>query len=257
MPPAVPPPPKSLIHSWKISPFYQKWVDVQGLPVLGSAKVSDYALLEASYLATQLLKGRDDICKSMIAGRVRIAIMAYNERTIDIPEHSDLTPPDYWNRRARGLGATPSRPAISGAEENLLAFPGDPYKGENIFVHEFSHAIHERGIRPLDPTFDTQLKQCYDSARAKGLWISTYALTNPAEYWAEGAQSWFDCNADKNASHNGVKTREALEKYDPDLAKLLQSTFRNHSWRYVPIENRLDKDHLKGYDSTKSPRFVW
>jgi hypothetical protein len=253
-------PPQSLVSTWKLSPFYEKWVDVDGLPVLGSRNVSDYALLEAAYLATQMLHGRSDVRKAMIAGRVRIAIMAYNERTIDIPEHSDLTPKDYWNRRARGLGATPSRPAISGAEENLLAFPGDPYKGENIFLHEFAHALHEMGLRVVDKTFDAKLKTCYESAKSKGLWAGTYALTNPSEYWAEGVQSWLDCNATKNASHNGVRIREALEVYDPDLAMLIGKVFKNHKWRYVPLENRQkssEKDHLKGYDPTKSPRFVW
>jgi alpha-glucosidase len=30
--------------------------------------------------------------------------MAYSERTVDIPEHRDMKPAAYWNRRARGLG---------------------------------------------------------------------------------------------------------------------------------------------------------
>jgi hypothetical protein len=253
-------PPLALVTAWKLSPFYEKWVDVRGIPVLGSEKVSDAALLEAAYLATQMLQGLDDVRKAMIKSRVRVAIMAYNERTTDIPEHRDLTPKDYWNRRARGLGATPSRPAISGAEENLLAFPGDPYRGENIFIHEFSHAMHEMGWRVIDKAFDATLQQCYESAKAKNLWADTYALTNPAEYWAEGVQSWFDCNAGKNKSHNGVRTREALEIYDTDLAQLIRKAFRNHTWRYVPLENRKkqsEKDHLKNYDPTKSPRFAW
>jgi hypothetical protein len=250
-------PPQTLVETWKLSPFYEKWVDVRGLPVLGSGKVSDYALLEAAYLATQMLKGRDDVRKAMIGGRVRIAIMAYNERTIDIPEHSDLTPKDYWNRRARGLGATPERPAISGAEENLLSFPGDPYKGENIFIHEFSHAIHEMGLRVVEKTFDKELGACFAAAKAQGLWVGTYALTNSAEYWAEGVQSWFDCNARKNANHNGVCTREALEQYDPALATLIRKSFRNTRWRYVPVEKRIGIGHLVEYDTAKSPTFVW
>ena len=53
--------------------------------------------------------------------------MAHNEYTTHIPEHRDLQPRLYWNRRARGLGATPERPAVSRGEENLLGYVNDPY----------------------------------------------------------------------------------------------------------------------------------
>ena len=36
--------------------------------------------------------------------KIRMAIMAETELTTDIPEHSDLTPKDFWDARARGLG---------------------------------------------------------------------------------------------------------------------------------------------------------
>ena len=44
---------------------------------------------------------------------------------------------DYHANRSRGLGGNPT----TGAEENLLGYPGTRYWGEHIFVHEFSHAI--------------------------------------------------------------------------------------------------------------------
>lgn len=253
----ISPPPPELVTRLKLSSFYQKWVDVSGFPVLASEKVAEAAVREAAYLIEHLLAGRDDIRKALIANKVRCAVMGSTERTLDIPEHSDLTPKDYWNRRARGLGATKWRPAVSGAEENLLGYPGDPYAGESILIHEFSHAIHEMGVRTLDPTFDTRLKRSLDRALAQGLWKGTYAATNPAEYWAEGAQSWFDCNAKPNSSHNEIRTREALQKYDPELATLLAEVFRKNEWRYKSALQRLNEPHLRGYDPTKAPRFAW
>src|SRR6516225_7101154 len=104
---------------WKLDPFYKKHVSVNGFPVVGSAKVSDYAVLEAAYLIEKMLAKRPDILAALVKNKVRCAVMAYSERTTDIPEHSDLKDPAYWNRRARGLGPTRIRPAVSCAEENL------------------------------------------------------------------------------------------------------------------------------------------
>src|SRR4051812_30789997 len=46
--------------------FYKKHVDYKGLSILGSAKVSDEAMLEARHLIDQLLGEREDILKAMV-----------------------------------------------------------------------------------------------------------------------------------------------------------------------------------------------
>src|SRR5262249_14922977 len=146
---------------------------------------------------------------------------------------------------------------VSGAEENLLQYPGDPYRGENILIHEFGHAVHEIALKEIDKTFDDRLAAAYEQALREGLWKGTYAATNRLEYWAEGVQSWFDCNQSKDAQHNGINTREKLQKYDPRLAKLLAEAFRDNEWRYIPPDRRKEPGHLAGFDLTKAPRFTW
>jgi putative membrane-bound dehydrogenase-like protein len=242
---------------WKLSPFYKKHVSAGGLPVVGSDKVSDFALREAAYLIRQMLAERPDILQALIKNKVRFAVMAATELTTVIPEHSDLTPAKYWDKRARGLGATRIRPAVSCGEENLLCYPGDPYAGENILVHEFAHAIHLMGLNRIDRKFDPRLRATYKAALERGLWKGTYAATNAAEYWAEGVQSWFDTNQKPNHNHNDINTRAKLEKYDPDLAKLIAEVFRNTPWRYQRPDQRGFKGHLAGYDPSKAPRFRW
>src|SRR5262249_19006107 len=158
--------------------------------------------------------------------------------TTDIPEHSDLTPKDYWDRRARGLGATRARPAVSCAEENLLNLRGDRYPKENILVHEFAHAIHEMGLNSIDRSFDKRLKKCYDDAITEGLWKDTYAATNYKEYWAEAVQSYFDCNNPPNASHNDINTHDKLAKYDPRVFALIDESLKSPMWRYVRYDVR-------------------
>ena len=234
--PAVTAPPKEL----GLDPFYTKYLSAHGLPVVGSSKVSDYALREAAYLADQMLAHRPEVRDAMIRNKVRLAVMAYSERTTDIPEHRDLQPKLYWNIRAR-LGASRRRPAVSCAEENLLNYKGDPYSTENIMIHEFAHAIHSMGLRMIDPTFDTRLKKVYEDAKAKGLWKNTYAISNVGEYWAEGVQSWFDTNRQNDSSHNHVDTRAELKSYDPArVAKLVEEVFGDGPWRYVRPDKRTD-----------------
>src|SRR5262249_13550872 len=154
---------------------------------------------------------------AIATNKVRLAVMAWNEFTTDIPEHSDLKTQVYWDRRARGLGATRARPAVSCAEENILCYPGDPYAAENILIHEFAHTIHEIGLGRLDPTFDRRLKAAFKDATERGLWKNTYAGSNPSEYWAEGVQDWFDNNRENDSQHNQINTRAELKEYDPPL----------------------------------------
>ena len=113
---------------------------------MSSKNVSNYALLEAAFLIRKMLGEGENILQAMAKNKVRFAIMAHNEYTTQIPEHSDLQPRLYWNKRARGLGATFERPAVSCGEENLLLYPEDPYSKENILIHEFAHAMHNTGM---------------------------------------------------------------------------------------------------------------
>jgi hypothetical protein len=41
------------------------------------------------------------------------------------------------------------------------------------------------------------------------------------------------------------------------MAKLLDESFAQNEWTYVPISKRLDEPHLKGFDPEKAPTFRW
>lgn len=251
------PPSTAVRKTFDLDPFYVQWIDVEGLPVVASAKVNPYAVREAAWLMRQVIGHRQDVLQALAKNNVRFAVMAYNELTTQIPEHSDLQPDYYWDRRARGLGSTPSRPAVSCGEENLLNYEGDPYSTENILVHEFAHAIHQMGLNTVDPSFDDRLKALYDAAVEKGLWENTYAITNKAEYWAEGTQSWFDTNRANDDQHNHVDTRDKLKEYDPALATLLTEVYGDTDWRYTQAVTRTHLVHLQGFNPETSPKFEW
>jgi hypothetical protein len=179
--------------------------------------------------------------------------------TTDVPEHADLQPKAYWDRRARGLGASRERPAVSCGEENLLDLDGDPYATENILIHELSHAVHLMGLPAVDPTFDGRLRKAFAHARDTGLWAHTYAMANAEEYWAEGAQSWFDTNRTNDSEHGPIATRAQLVTYDTELAALLAEVYGDGAWRYrKPRERDADElAHFAGLDRRTAPRFEW
>ena len=251
------PPPVSVRETFDLDPFYQQWIDVEGLPIIASAKVNPYAVKEAAWLIRQMIGHRKDVLQALAQNGVRFAVMAHNEMTTQIPEHSDLQPDFYWDVRARGLGPTPSNPATSCGEENLLNYQGDPYDTENILIHEFSHAIHLMGLNTVDPSFDQRLEETYNAAVNKGLWKGTYAITNREEYWAEGTQSWFNTNRVNDYQHNHVNTREKLKVYDPVLAGMLSEIYGDSDWRYSLAKTRTHLSHLKGFNPKNSPKFSW
>ncbi len=255
----VTPVPPAVRERFQLAPFYRKHTAVGPLPIVGSSRVSDPALLEAAWIVRQMLEGRDDLLRAMATNRTRLAVMAFDEYTTDVPEHAGLRPRIFWDRRARGLGATPEAPAVSCAEENLLGYPGDPYGTENIAVHEFAHAIHSMGLSMVDPTFDTRLAAAFEDATRRGLWKGTYAGSNREEYWAEAVQSWFDDNRENDALHNHVNTRAELRAHDPAVARLCEEVFGDRPWRYrkPALREAANRRHLGGFDAAKAPRFRW
>ncbi len=250
-------PPASEVERLQLDSFYEKYLSYQGFPIVASSEVSDYALKEAAFLIGQMLEGREDVIAALVAGKVRLSIMSIGEFTTDVPEHATLEPKIYWDKRARGLGASKERPAVSVGEENLLGYPGDPYAAESIMIHEFAHAIHLMGLVEVDSTFQQKLEQTFNRAGIAGLWKGKYAGTNPSEYWAEGVQSWFDTNRENDFEHNHVNTREELKEHDPGLAALVASVFGDGDWRYQKPLLRSEAPHLTGYTAENAQTFVW
>lgn len=225
------------------------------LPIVSSTNTTDFALLETRYLVDKMLSGRPDILNALAERRAKIAVMAFNEYTTDLPEQRGMQPKVYWDSRARGMGGR----TCSCAEENMLCYPNDPYATENIFIHEFAHVIHGQAMHRLDTTFNDRLRAAYTNAMAQGLWKGTYAATNPGEYWAEMVQNWFDNNRANDALHNHVHTRKQLLEYDPAAAALCREVFGDIPWRYQkPMErSAAERVHLAGFDARKAPRFRW
>lgn len=203
-----------------LDPFYQKYADAGGLPVVSSLAPADEALTRVCELVIDMLSARPDVHEALIERYVRFAVIGEDELTNDIPEFSYLD--DYINQRARGLGGLP---AASCAEESILCNTElDRWRGEGICVHEFAHTISMGGLFTTDPTFEDRLRDAFENAESSGLFANTYAMENMQEYWAEGVQDWYYTNLESdppNGIHNFVDRREELMEYDPALYALI------------------------------------
>ncbi len=242
--------------SFGFDPFYKKYADALGIPILSSDKVPNAALLMARDIVIYMTSKRPEFREAMIAKHWRVGVMAVTEMTTDIPEHRDrkkpapgdprltdgekkgyetntgiarMTDREYWDRRARGLGGNPT----TCAEENLLGYPGTRYYGEHIFVHEFSHAIMGGGIRTVDPALFEKIQASYKAAMAAGHYKGHYAATNANEYWAEGTQWWFWSNYEWFDGTTRLQTPDDLKAYDPTLYELLSQVYPGH---HIPAD---------------------
>jgi hypothetical protein len=205
--------------SYDLDPFYTRYADAAGLPVVGSDAPSDQALLRVCELVLDMTM-RADVREALIDRQVRFAVIGQDELTNDIPEFSHLD--DSINQRARGLG---SLPAASCAEESILCDRSrDRWRGEGICVHEFAHTISLGGVFAAIPDFQRRLEEAFAHAQSTGLFQNTYRMENAQEYWAEGVQDWYFTNLEAdpaNGVHNFVDRREELEQYDPMLHELI------------------------------------
>ncbi|MDJ0275654.1 glycoside hydrolase [Sphingomonas sp. 2R-10] len=235
------PPPPAL----KLDPFYARHIDAGGIPIVSSARVPDDALLFARDIALAMLAERGDLRRWMAASGFRVAIMAPDEGTTDLPEQRDWKKPaiddrrlticerkhyadrigrlsdrEYWNGRARGMGGQ----LTSAATENLLGVPDTRYYGENIFVHEFSHGILD-AIRHQDPALLAAVERAYAAAMARGMWKGEYAAVTIDEYWAEGTQTWFNSNKVAVVDGQTILNDDDLARYDLALYNALAQVY--------------------------------
>jgi hypothetical protein len=208
--------------------------------------------------------------------KVHLAILADVEYTMDLPENRNIGNGAYNDRRSRGLGGFPWCSCAEENLLNLRGDPyggnGRQGSGENITIHEFSHTtgsmirsiqrtaargsatnIAARGGAPermgrgRDPegSWGARMDAAFAKSTSPGgrLYLynqqnggKVYASTDWQEFWAEGAQAWFDNANPRNSG--GLSVRDDVTTKDPDLAALLKEIYGDGEWRYFKTTAR-------------------
>jgi hypothetical protein len=218
-----------------VDAFYEKYYDVNGIPVMSSAAVSDTALASACTIVAHMLSLRADVRETMIGQQMRVAVIGDGEVTTHVPEYRNLYqmfPGVDWDS-VRGVGATLLIPVASAGEENLACLANDRFAGENVLVQTFATSVL-LGVEAADSTFDARLDAAYRAAVDADKWRDTYAQTNAIEYFAVGTQVWFDARlgvSPPDGNRNDINTRAELRSYDPTLAALIGEVMPDDAWR--------------------------
>jgi hypothetical protein len=218
--------PGSVPPALGLDPFYSKYLDAGGVPVVSSSQVADLALVKACRITTYMLSARADVRGAFAATRQRVAVIGQNEVLTNLPEYADLytnpplgplAPGTDWNKlRSLSPSFAGNRPITSTGEENLLCLQGDAFAGETILAYMLGDAMRTVAIDYMDLQFESRLQAAWMYAGSKGLWVGSRALLNPQSYWAIGCEVWFG-----TTTLEAVTTRVALTTYDPGLAALL------------------------------------
>jgi hypothetical protein len=232
-----------------LDPFYARYVDAAGIPVVSSVRPPGAALRRAARLVEGMLAYRPDLRAELVRQGYRVAVLAEEEGVLDLPENAHWTKPaadderltrcerkhyeerigrltdrEYWDARARSMAGK----LTNGAAEDLLGLPSSRWYGETIFVHEFAHDVLY-AIEAADPALYREIEAAYAAARQAGRWKDEYAITTLHEYWAEGTQFWFNSNKLAVMDGRRVLSDADLAAYDPPLhAALARAYGANH-----------------------------
>jgi len=206
--------------------FFTKVLSFHGVLIKAPSEVVDEALyITYDRMATETAH-LPMVVTNLAAAGAELHLIGRDQVTTDLPEwrQDKHVPLDEYNgltrdQRTRGMGGL----ITSCGEENLLKLPTDRYKGRDICMHEFAHNIEGAGIqRSVRAMFDAQ----YQISKSKGLWLNSYAGSNPNEYFAELTMWYFGTHGDLNMT--GPKPEdgpEGLKKYDPDAYKILDDFY--------------------------------
>ena len=72
------PPSAAVRDAFDLDPFYRQWIDVEGVPVLASARVNPFAVKEAAWLIRKMIGHRRDVLQALARNGVRFAVMAHD-----------------------------------------------------------------------------------------------------------------------------------------------------------------------------------
>ncbi|HEY4838773.1 MAG TPA: hypothetical protein VIH72_09205 [Candidatus Acidoferrales bacterium] len=234
----------------KLSSFYQKYINADGIPIVSSEKVCDRALQVAYEIVTEELSGPTGpaIRKNLIHSKLRVAIFSNvnGEKLTDLPEEVRYAgEPDFPVSRCGG-GAVKDVPVTTVCDGDLLgawwASLGprearfDNYqRRESVLVHEFGHTIQNLG---LDSHTKQLIEAAYRNARKQNLFPNSkgtpsYMMTNSSEFFAECTLIWFNAVDSTNpVNAPSIGERRQLQRVLPEMYGILSTIYPSDDWHW-------------------------
>ena len=223
-PPAPTPTPTPLPHVssppyWlSLHPYYTKYLDAGGVPVLSSSDVSDEEFYQVRDTFLAMLSDRPDLRKTMVDHGFRLLIYPLRFEkgglTSDLPEFRAL---GFSSRVFGAAGRTPYGWVAGGPEVARHC--------NRVMIHEIAHLIEDAiRLQPGGDQFIQKLNSAYQAAMLRGLWQDRYASTNALEYWAELVLAWLTPSQFDGWLGPGY---HKLADYDPVGADLVAEVLGN------------------------------
>ena len=198
-------------------PYYQKYLDAGGIPILAPETVPDEELRRTQATLLGMVADRPDLLDVLASQNTRILIYDKEKGGLaQLPEFAD-----YSDSNVSGLfGETSYGGAVAAPAMTT-------YHCNEILIHEIAHAL-DYAIRVQDgkayrePGFKQARNQTYLSAMDAGLWAGRYESTVSHEYWAEMVVHWL--RPDVFRTQFGLRN---LSEYDSNAASLIEHYLGN------------------------------
>jgi hypothetical protein len=209
--------------------FFTKVLSFHGILIKAPDVVVDDAMYRAYDRMERETAHIPMVISNLVAARAELHVIGRDQVTTDLPEwkQDKHVPLDEYNGltrdvRTRGMGGL----ITSCGEEGLLKLRTDRYFGNDICLHEFAHNIQGVG---MGDDMRAKIIAQYNNSKEKGLWINSYAGSNPDEYFAELTVWYFD----SQGSLSGMKTppplpghgTEGFRNYDPEAFALFDAFY--------------------------------
>lgn len=211
-----------------LHPYYKKYLNCSGIPIIGSDAVPDEAMYLAEETLNFMLNGLSSEKTKLISDGNYIALYPEGSNITELPDPFVATASNAGAYTWAGPGSGQLR-ALASDVSSLLCNPNTGFG--HTLVHEIAHMIHIGAILRLDSSFQAELENSYSNAMSSGKWNNTYARTNTQEYLAEAVTIWYGVNwigpEGGNGSRNDIGTRAQLQSYDGAIYNLINSKYNN------------------------------
>ena len=192
----------------KLEEYYTKYLNVEGIVIIGSDNVPDNAFYTAKAIVLKVTSKQWQFRRDLCGTQLRLA------------------PPGAWITDLPELREfCHLRCGLSELKNGVVKFCAAVVEREgrpnmSVLTHELGHAIVP-SIDKLEPNFKSLLNQAYERAKTLGTWTNKLISKDKdlLEYWAEGVTVWtHDVGTGRR-----FETKEAFKEHDPGLAGLLDN----------------------------------